>query len=124
MNNPLDFDGMLDRVIAGEEMPLSLAIATIGGAMTKERHSDLCTEQGEPSNYNPPYPKRKKFDITLIKKCRESHAATIETDGNIPEIIIWDDVFFKLNIGLGEPYLYLQIYGANLSDVEAKDSAT
>jgi hypothetical protein len=63
----------------------------------------------------------KRTNITLIAKDRSSLPTTIETDGNIPEVIRWKGEFFKLNMALGKPYIYLQIYGEELSNIEVKD---
>lgn len=109
-HNPLDFDGMLDRVTAGEE-PLSDSLAM--AAMTKL--SDAV---------HPSHRASKRTDITLITKDGSSRPTTIETDGNVPEVLLWNGIFFKLNLGLGKPYLYLEIYGVMLSDIEVKNLPT
>ncbi len=121
-NNPLDFDGMLDRVTAGEQpLPDSLVIAT----MDEGKHDDSCTKQGEPVNESHlRHPRAKKtFDITLIRRDLSSRPAKIETDGNLPEVITWEGEYFKVNLfkvnfDLGEPYLYQQIYAERLCDIE------
>jgi hypothetical protein len=112
MYNSLDFDGMLDRVIAGEQLPDSIVVATANQC--------LCTEQGKQvENTHLCRPRAKKtFDITLIRRGLSSRPATIETDGNLPEVIFEEGEFFKVNLGLGEPYLYQQIYAEKLSDIE------
>ncbi|WP_293341097.1 hypothetical protein [Microcoleus sp. CAWBG58] len=61
---------------------------------------------------------KKTFRITLMTKDLSSRPATIETDGNLPEAIFWNMKFFRLNIELGQPYLYQQISGEFLSDIE------
>lgn len=115
-HNPLDFDGMLDRVVAGSaRLPNSLIVA-IADDNTMEK--DIATQAVVPA-----YPTRsskKTFNITLVAKDKSSRPATIKTDGNVPEIIRWKGLFFKLNLALGQPYLYLQVYGEELSNVEVE----
>jgi hypothetical protein len=112
-HNPLDFDGMLDRVIASDEpLPDSIVIA-IG-------NPNLYTQKENPVDENQVCRPRAKrtFDITLVRRGLPSRPAKIETEGNLPEVIIWEDEFFHVNLGLGEPYLYHPIYAARLSDIE------
>lgn len=117
-HNPLDFDGILDRLIAGSErLPHSIIVAADNSTENIAAQATLVpTLSARPS--------KRTFDITLIAKDKSSRPATIETDGNVPEIIRWQGVFFKLNLALGQPYLYLQIYGAELSDIEVVASST
>lgn len=59
------------------------------------------------------------FRITLVMKDLSSQPATIETDGRLPEVICArTGKFFRLNTDLGEPYIYEQISGEFLSNIE------
>jgi len=114
MHNSLDFDGMLDRVVAGEEqLPDSIVVPfgnnrSLGIEKGKQvGKSHLCRPRA-----------KKTFDITLVRRGLSSRPAKIQTEGNFPEVIIWEGEFFKVNMGLGEPYIYHQIYAKNLSDIE------
>lgn len=62
------------------------------------------------------------FDIRLIAKDKTVRDARVRTLGNIPKVVRYGAKTFEINIALGEPYLYLEIYAEDLSNIEVHDS--